>query len=199
MSDVYVKPGASDFRMFRKIVKDAYEYLKIESFLCFEIGYDQKIDVIEIIENDMFKLVMNDGNTILADSKNVYLEYNDSKLKDLRVSEEITEVMVVSSKKVVLLDPANLQDYQFVHACEFLTSSNHRLTYFISSSTYDSIEIGEQLQVTYKVYTNANKLDMPVIVHNRDSHKDMMDILREYKPKNAIIPNFTAFYRAEPT
>ena len=33
----------------------------------------------------------------------------------------------------------------------------------------------------------ANELDMPVIVHNRDSHQDMMDILREHKPKNAII------------
>lgn len=33
----------------------------------------------------------------------------------------------------------------------------------------------------------ANELDLPLIVHNRDSHKDMMDILTEYRPKNAII------------
>ena len=100
----------------------------------------------------------------VVEEKNEYLEYNESNLKDLKVSEDITEVMVVSSKKVVLFNPANSDSYQFVHACEFLTSSNLKLTYYISSSTYDSVEIGEQLRVTYRVYTNANKLDMPVIV-----------------------------------
>lgn len=33
----------------------------------------------------------------------------------------------------------------------------------------------------------ANELDLPIVVHNRDSHKDMMDILIAHKPKNAII------------
>lgn len=33
----------------------------------------------------------------------------------------------------------------------------------------------------------ANELDLPIIVHNRDAHKDMMDILAEHKPENAII------------
>ena len=103
-------------------------------------------------------------STPVKEDRNIYLEYNEGNLKDLKVSDEITEVMVVSSKKVVLLDPTNSDSYQFVHACEFLTSSNLKLSYFISSSTYDSVEIGEQLRVTYKVYTNANDLDMPVIV-----------------------------------
>ena len=103
-------------------------------------------------------------STPVKEDRNIYLEYNEGNLKDLKVSDEITEVMVVSSKKVVLLDSANSDSYQFVHACEFLTSSNLKLSYFISSSTYDSVEIGEQLRVTYKVYTNANDLDMPVIV-----------------------------------
>lgn len=103
-------------------------------------------------------------STPIKEDRNIYLEYNEGNLKDLKVSDEITEVMVVSSKKVVLLDPANSDSYQFVHACEFLTSSNLKLSYFISSGTYDSVEIGEQLRVTYKVYTNAKGLDMPVIV-----------------------------------
>jgi len=33
----------------------------------------------------------------------------------------------------------------------------------------------------------ANELDLPIIIHNRDAHKDVLDILTEYKPKNAVI------------
>ncbi len=43
--------GIDGLDFYRKIVEEAYPYLKFESYLCFEIGYDQKIDVIEIIEN----------------------------------------------------------------------------------------------------------------------------------------------------
>ena len=43
--------GKDGLDFYRKIVEEAYSYLKLGSYLCFEIGYDQKIDVIEIIEN----------------------------------------------------------------------------------------------------------------------------------------------------
>ena len=43
--------GNDGLDFYRKIVEEAYPYLKLGSHLCFEIGYDQKIDVIEIIEN----------------------------------------------------------------------------------------------------------------------------------------------------
>ena len=44
--------GIDGLDFYRKIVRQGYEYLKYGSYLCFEIGYDQKIDVIEIIENE---------------------------------------------------------------------------------------------------------------------------------------------------
>ena len=44
--------GSDGLDFYRKIVKQGYEYLKMGSYLCFEIGFDQKIDVIEIIENE---------------------------------------------------------------------------------------------------------------------------------------------------
>jgi release factor glutamine methyltransferase len=43
--------GNDGLDFYRKIVEEAYPYLKLGSHLCFEIGYDQKIDVIKIIEN----------------------------------------------------------------------------------------------------------------------------------------------------
>lgn len=42
--------GIDGLDFYRKITSQAIEYLKTESFLCFEIGYNQKNDVIKIIE-----------------------------------------------------------------------------------------------------------------------------------------------------
>lgn len=42
--------GYDGLDFYRKISKQAIEYLKFGSYLCFEIGFDQKIDVIEIID-----------------------------------------------------------------------------------------------------------------------------------------------------
>lgn len=44
--------GYDGLEFYRKIIAQAQEYLKLDSYLCFEIGYDQKIDVIEIIESE---------------------------------------------------------------------------------------------------------------------------------------------------
>ena len=43
--------GDDGLDFYRRIVEEGYQYLKLGSYLCLEIGYDQKIDVIEIIEN----------------------------------------------------------------------------------------------------------------------------------------------------
>ena len=43
--------GYDGLDFYRKISKQAIDYLKFGSFLCFEIGYDQKEEVTEIIEN----------------------------------------------------------------------------------------------------------------------------------------------------
>ena len=42
--------GKDGLDFYRKIIKQGYEYLKYNGYLCLEIGYDQKIDVIELME-----------------------------------------------------------------------------------------------------------------------------------------------------
>lgn len=44
--------GTDGLDFYRNITKASIDYLKLGSYLCFEIGYDQKIDVIEIIERE---------------------------------------------------------------------------------------------------------------------------------------------------
>ena len=43
--------GFDGLDFYRKITEQAIEYLKFGSYLCYEIGYDQKEDVMEIIKN----------------------------------------------------------------------------------------------------------------------------------------------------
>lgn len=44
--------GYDGLDFYRKITHQSYEFLKYKGFLCLEIGYDQKIDVIELIEQE---------------------------------------------------------------------------------------------------------------------------------------------------
>ncbi len=43
--------GRDGLKFYKQIVEEAYPHLKFDSYLCFEIGYDQKEEVIEIIKN----------------------------------------------------------------------------------------------------------------------------------------------------
>lgn len=44
--------GEDGLYFYKKIIRESYQYLKYRGYLCLEIGFDQKIDVIELIENE---------------------------------------------------------------------------------------------------------------------------------------------------
>ena len=44
--------GYDGLDFYRRIIHQSYEYLKFKGYLCLEIGYDQKADVIKLIENE---------------------------------------------------------------------------------------------------------------------------------------------------
>ena len=43
--------GKDGLDFYKKIINESYAYLKCNGYLCLEIGFNQKIDVIELIEN----------------------------------------------------------------------------------------------------------------------------------------------------
>ena len=49
--EIALDGGYDGLDFYRKISNQAIDYLKFGSYLCFEIGYDQKEDVTEIIKN----------------------------------------------------------------------------------------------------------------------------------------------------
>lgn len=42
--------GYDGLDFYRKIIKQGFEYLKYNGYLCLEIGYDQKEDVLELLD-----------------------------------------------------------------------------------------------------------------------------------------------------
>lgn len=44
--------GYDGLDFYRKIISQAFEFLKYKGYLCLEIGYDQKMDVMELIERE---------------------------------------------------------------------------------------------------------------------------------------------------
>lgn len=44
--------GEDGLYFYKKIIRESYQYLKYGGYLCLEIGFDKKIDVIELIENE---------------------------------------------------------------------------------------------------------------------------------------------------
>ena len=51
---------------------------------------------------------------------------------------------------------------------------------------YDFSPRERQLEVFKRQLILANKLDLPVIVHDREAHEDTMNLLKRYKPKGVV-------------
>lgn len=64
--------GIDGLKFYHKIINNSYEFLKYGGYLCLEIGYDQKIDVIELIEKEE-KYVNTYGKKDLYDNDRIII------------------------------------------------------------------------------------------------------------------------------
>lgn len=51
---------------------------------------------------------------------------------------------------------------------------------------YGKDSIIEQLKIFEKQLAISKELNMPVIIHDRDAHKDTLDLLKKYKPRGIV-------------
>jgi hypothetical protein len=95
--------------------------------------------------------------------KHVFTELDESDLGSPIITR--TEVMVVSSKKIILIDSnfGEKTDKQLVY-CVDLLYGDGVLSFYLNGSSYKSLTVGNKLKVDYEVYKNNNGVSFPVIV-----------------------------------
>lgn len=102
-------------------------------------------------------------NKNTSDNANTYSVFNESDLATLEEKSSDTEVMVVASKHIVLLSDNKNDSKQLMYAIDMFTSRGNSLSYYVSQSVYDSVNVGSKLNVEYTIYTNTNNIELPII------------------------------------
>ncbi|HFL3653889.1 TPA: hypothetical protein ACG3P3_001613 [Clostridioides difficile] len=76
-----------------------------------------------------------------------------------------TEIMIISKKKLMLADlnKSEKDEKQILFAMELLNSNNEKISLYVNQNIYNTMEIGNKLNVTYNTYTNTNGIKIPFI------------------------------------
>lgn len=99
----------------------------------------------------------------IKEVSNTFEVFAEKDLDTLSKGTSMNEVMVIASKYVVLLSDNKKDNKQLMYVIDLFTSSGDCLSYYVSQSVYNSVEIGDKLKVGYCVYKNSNKVEFPVI------------------------------------
>ncbi|MFA8998069.1 hypothetical protein ACEI87_10360 [Clostridioides difficile] len=75
------------------------------------------------------------------------------------------EIMIVSKKKVMLadLDKSSKSGKQILFALELLNSDNETISLYVNQNIYNTIDIGNKLNVLYSIYINDNGIKIPFL------------------------------------
>lgn len=84
-----------------------------------------------------------------------------------------TEIMVVSAKRIQLMDGkyGTDEDKQLVYVADLLGGKE---TYhlYLNGSAYKGVKVGDKLKVKYSIYKNASGVEFPVIINALSEEKD---------------------------
>ncbi|MCR4563102.1 MAG: TatD family hydrolase, partial [Clostridiales bacterium] len=89
------------------------------------------------------------------------------------------------------LHPLDIEDEESENYIEFFRSlSSHKKVVAIGEIGldyhYDTAPKEQQIEVLEKQIILAKELDLPVIVHDRESHEDVLNILKKHKPRGVV-------------
>lgn len=95
--------------------------------------------------------------------KQVFKELDESELGNPITVR--TEIMVVSSKKIILMDSnfGENNGKQLVY-CVDLIYGDGTLNFYLNGTTYQNLKVGDKLKVDYQVYKNNQGVSFPVIM-----------------------------------
>lgn len=107
----------------------------------------------------------------------------DSSLKAISIAEKYDFVYAA-----VGIHPCNIDSGTTISEIEKL--ANHKKCVAIGEIGLDYYWVQDNKEQQKKIFISqieiAQRLDLPVLVHDRDAHEDTLEILKEYKPKGVV-------------
>lgn len=118
-------------------------------------------------------------------------EYNDA-VNSLNLSRNYDFVYSAAGIHPECVDTA---EENYIEKLEKLITENRDKIKAVGEIGLDYHYEGYDREKMISIFINqlklADRLDLPVIIHSRDATKDTMDILREYRPKKAVVHCFS--------
>lgn len=78
----------------------------------------------------------------------------------------INEIMLVSSKKVMLLDldVNSNANKQMVYVVDMLSADGKKVSLYVNGVVYDDLKVGDTLNIHYNKYVNKNGVEIPLVL-----------------------------------
>lgn len=76
------------------------------------------------------------------------------------------EVMIVASKKVLLIDMevGSNENKQMVYVLDMLSADSKKVSLYVNGVVYDDIKVGDALNIQYNKYVNKNGVEVPLVL-----------------------------------
>lgn len=94
----------------------------------------------------------------------VFMYFDDKSLGDPKDTKN--EIMVVSKKKIVLMDAARgtREGKQLVYCVDLFGSDSEQISLYLNQTAYNSLDIGDKVRVKYLVYENNVGTKFPAVI-----------------------------------